>query len=321
MESKRPGNDEIVKLLDSSIRGLDTQRYEGLLELKSIQKTKNKVLEKEKMRLEEKYGAGHPRIKKLADRIEYNIGVFRDLDAEIENAGIEIPDFDTNTWMIHGRVMNKAGEPVSGMNVSLFDESGNWNKSFGYTCSDDKGYFVLRYQVKDKSEPAAENYYLTLMDENKNLIHQDSQALTVQIGMIDYREIVVEDFNCIPPETDYSDLQNGAINVPPDAWVVYGKVQYADNQPAARVTVSLYDQDLLFDDALGSVMTDDSGQYKVIYREDAFRDLFESKPDIYLKVLDMEGNQLYKSKRIKCEAGKVEELNVSLKKNKADVYL
>lgn len=314
MEQKRPGNDEIEKLLDASISGLDSQRYEGLLELKAIQKTKNKLLEKERARLEMKYGAVHPRLKKINDRLEYNKQVFRDLDVEIDKTAINIPAFDANTWMLHGRVINKAGEPIQGMNISLFDESGNWCKTFGFTCSDEKGYFALRYQVEDKSEVPTGHYYLTLTDENKNLIQRDTQAMTVQIGMIDYREMVVEDFNCIPPENEYPDWQNTAINIPPDAWVVYGQVRYAHDGPAARVTVSLYDRDLLFDDALGSVMTNDNGQFKMIYREDAFRDLFESRPDIYLKVIDMEGKELYKSKKVKCEAGKIEEFNIDLKR-------
>ena len=48
--------------------------------------------------------------------------------------------------------------------------------------------------------------------------------------------------------------------------------------------VSAYDADLFFDDLLGTATTDDKGFFEMIYSEKDFRELFDAKPDIYLKV-------------------------------------
>jgi hypothetical protein len=48
--------------------------------------------------------------------------------------------------------------------------------------------------------------------------------------------------------------------------------------------IRAYDKDLLFDDLLGTAMTDGEGYFEIVYTEKDFRELFESKPDIYLSV-------------------------------------
>lgn len=48
--------------------------------------------------------------------------------------------------------------------------------------------------------------------------------------------------------------------------------------------IRAYDKDLLYDDLLGTAITDDEGHFKVVYTEKDFRELFERKPDIYLSV-------------------------------------
>lgn len=48
--------------------------------------------------------------------------------------------------------------------------------------------------------------------------------------------------------------------------------------------VSAYDKDLLFDDLLGTTVTDDEGYFELSYTERDFRELFKKEPDIYLSV-------------------------------------
>jgi hypothetical protein len=48
--------------------------------------------------------------------------------------------------------------------------------------------------------------------------------------------------------------------------------------------VKSYDKDLLFDDLLGSAITDTQGKFDIICELSDFRDFFEKRPDIYFKV-------------------------------------
>ncbi len=48
--------------------------------------------------------------------------------------------------------------------------------------------------------------------------------------------------------------------------------------------IRAYDKDLLYDDLLGAVITDENGGFELHYTEADFSELFEHKPDIYLSV-------------------------------------
>ena len=315
MAIKRPTNEEIFAKLDFAFDGLDSQRARGLQRLKSLHSIRSDGATREKKRLKAKYGTEHPRVKKLEERLTYNAGAAKELDAEIERTKITQPSFDINTWMVHGRVLNKEGKGISGLTVSLYDEKGTWIEQLGYACTDERGYFAIRYkadQEKGSEIPEDQKLILTLTDAKSKVLHRETEPLFVKIGQIVFRLIVLEDKGdvCTPPEPDW----DHATAIPPDAWLVRGGVTDQNNQPAKGMVISLYDKDLLFDDVLGTTLTNDDGRFKIIYRTEAFRDLFEAKPDLYLKVLDNRGNTLFRSeKQIRVEAGRVEDFQINIK--------
>jgi hypothetical protein len=100
---------------------------------------------------------------------------------------------------------------------------------------------------------------------------------------------------------------------PPGQWVVKGVITGENGKGMAGVTVSLYDKDLLFDDYLGTRITDENGNFEFAYQEEGFKDLLEKKPDIYLKVLDKKGKPIFSSKKaVKCGAGRIEVFNIKI---------
>lgn len=62
--------------------------------------------------------------------------------------------------------------------------------------------------------------------------------------------------------------------------------------PLAGLFVKAYDKDLLFDDLLGSGVTDKQGVFEIIFGPDDFREFFEARPDIYFKVFRGAGGRL-----------------------------
>ncbi|MBV9957042.1 MAG: hypothetical protein JO360_01420, partial [Acidobacteria bacterium] len=96
-------------------------------------------------------------------------------------------------------------------------------------------------------------------------------------------------------------------------WTVRGRVTDRSGQAASDLIVSLYDEDLFFDDLLGQTTTDEDGRYSFAYHAEDFRDLFEKKPDLYLKVMDRRGRTLYDSAcDVYFEAGRTEVIDIDL---------
>ena len=63
-------------------------------------------------------------------------------------------------------------------------------------------------------------------------------------------------------------------------------------RPLAGLIVRAFDRDLLFDDKLGFATTDEQGSFEIHFGVEAFRDLLESRPDLYLRIYDAEGTGL-----------------------------
>jgi hypothetical protein len=79
--------------------------------------------------------------------------------------------------------------------------------------------------------------------------------------------------------------------------------------PLPRLFVKSYDKDLLFDDLLGSAITDQHGKFDIVCELTDFRDFFDVKPDIYFKVFGSDRITLIHSteKSVKWNMGKISE--------------
>lgn len=314
MTTKVPNDEEMLAKLDSGFASLDEQRANGLVRMKDFQTTQTTMLEKEQVRLEKKYSADHPKVKKIAERLIYNQGLRPELDREIEKSKIVIPETDANTWTVHGRVMKADGVAISNLSVSLYDDEEQWVSQLGHSCTDELGHFVLQYKIaEDERLPLSDSQklFLTVTDSNHNRLYRATEPLYVRIGSVDYRLIVIKDpiQSCTPPETEDIGMTY------PDAWVACGKVFDEEEKPHHGLMVTLYDKDFLFDDVLGTVVTDENGVFKIIYRTEAFRKLFEEKPDLYLKISDAKGNLVYSSEdSVRPNANHMEHFRIMIKR-------
>jgi hypothetical protein len=80
--------------------------------------------------------------------------------------------------------------------------------------------------------------------------------------------------------------------------IVTGRiVERSGGKPVAGAVVEVYDKDLLLDDFLGNVTTDDEGRFRVDFTWADYKDtVFDGRPDIYLKVLNPGTGKKTKSK-------------------------
>jgi hypothetical protein len=69
-------------------------------------------------------------------------------------------------------------------------------------------------------------------------------------------------------------------------------------EPLPGLQVRAFDKDLLFDDKLGVAITDAAGGFRIDYGAVNFSHLFETTPELYIRVFDASGKKLlYTSER------------------------
>ena len=94
-----------------------------------------------------------------------------------------------------------------------------------------------------------------------------------------------------------------------------GTVREAESGIGIRgLFVKAYDKDLLFDDLLGSTFTGDDGELEIVAEAADFRDFFERRPDIYLKIYAPDRRTLLASTKnaVRWNAGRYETFDVRI---------
>ncbi len=305
---------DISGKFEGQLKGADEERLKGLEELSLLRRVKAGSLKQEKERLIEKLGPDDPRVEKLRNKEKNEILLSRNLALETQRAGTDVSGFDRKSWNLFGHVRDMSSQGVPGLTVGLFDENGNWIKKLGYGCTDKDGYFSIIYPFKGKEEKKIsdlQKIFIHVSDKNYKTLYKDSDPLYPVTGQMDYREIYLTDEDaCTPPEPG-----RDVPSAKPGTWIVKGRVTDQGGRGLASLTVSVYDKDLVFDERLGTILTDKDGNFMASYEYKEFPDLFDANPDIYLKVLDRRGKLLYSSrKKVRCKPGGMETFDLKIKR-------
>jgi hypothetical protein len=78
----------------------------------------------------------------------------------------------------------------------------------------------------------------------------------------------------------------------PTRFRVLGTIEEEETgRPLADLVVRAFDRDLVLDDKLGFATTDADGRFEIRFDRKDFRDLGESRPDLYLRVYDRSGTR------------------------------
>lgn len=300
---------ETLDYIDASADQLDEQRLAGLEEEQNNQLIKDEVLQREKTRLEAKYGNTHPEVQAAESRIAYNKEMFTGLNNEIEKATIKTEPLSNNAWRVHGRVFDQDNKPVKGVTVFFADQNNGWIEILGSSCTTESGYYSLTADEKIIDKIAkTQSLFLNVSDKNKKVIYKSDESFSPSRGIIVTKDIYLKDDGCILPPVTNKEPQ-----LPSDPWIVRGRVTDQNDRGLKGLTVSLFDKDRFFDDKLGTTITNENGNFELTYRTEAFEFLFEKKPALYIDVLDSKNTKLYTSENtIRAEAGRVEEIIIKI---------
>ena len=82
----------------------------------------------------------------------------------------------------------------------------------------------------------------------------------------------------------------------------------------AGLEIRAWDKDVIFDDYLGSSLTDPSGRFRILFTDEFFANAFDQRPDIYLRVYDVATEREVYSSRdtVRWNAGTEEHFDVAI---------
>ena len=123
------------------------------------------------------------------------------------------PTVDEDGYVFHGFVRDLEGQAVPQLTVALYDQSGNWIREIGYGCTDERGYFLMRYPNGQKGKArtvksraamftnvtgiATDNpppkllAKIYVLDAKKTTLHVEKEPLQPELGEVDFRIIIL----------------------------------------------------------------------------------------------------------------------------------
>jgi hypothetical protein len=310
------------KDLDKSLLKLTTEYLPILDNFKDLQIIKRVQLQYEAESLSKKLGKDHPRTKQLNARLKKNLDIINALVVEGQIARIKVPEISDTDTLIHGRVTDRNYRGIWGVNTCLADADEHILSSLGIQRLDDTGYysFVINLKTfKEISDVFDKGIFLAICSKKCKVIHRKCEPVKITEGetllidlILDREELIKGGEAREKPDTkeDKDDSKSDS-----DAWIVSGQVIDEDEHGIKGLSVRLFDKDNQYDDKIGSALTDDRGNFKIVYKMQDFRKGQEPGPDLYLNVRDSKGNTFFTSeKAVRYDAGHEEVFNVTIKK-------
>lgn len=194
-----------------SFEGLDEVRARQMDEAFKLQNSADHSYNREHARLKDKYGEKDPRTVAMKARIDTNALHTQNLFLEYTGASTALPRVD-KAWVVDGFVRTAKGGPASNITVAVYDTD-VWQRQFGFSCTDKKGYFSL---VVPDAGAQSKAFFMRASKGGKTL---PSNTVTVipQFNTSDRVEIVIGPDNnaegeCVPPAGG----SGPASSVPPD---------------------------------------------------------------------------------------------------------
>ena len=224
--------DESIRGLTAGIAEVDGARAQGYDELSTLRAAKQTQLARRETLLTVKYGADHPRVAEVRAQQTVNLSLAQQLNVIRVQTSTPPPTVDASGYVLHGYVRNPSRQPLPALTVALYDANGAWFRDAGYGCTDENGYFIIRYAgnqkpgtnpIPGKNDPAvptssgevppapvpgrdkpagnpgqtstdnSRTFEIRVYDSKQKLLYRDPTPLAASLGQVDFREIIIPD--------------------------------------------------------------------------------------------------------------------------------
>ncbi|HYY41337.1 MAG TPA: hypothetical protein VE775_01320 [Pyrinomonadaceae bacterium] len=179
----------IAQEIERGIDGADAERITELELLLHARRTRERMLKQELERLSQLLPGDSPRLAALANKLDANAVLLRNLLVDIERNKVGLLQVDEKTFALHGfvRHLNFLGRPK--LTVALYDANGRWLDQLGYAHTTPAGYFLIKTGIGNQS--SAPPGYLRVTDESGQTLHVDTKLIVPRPGRIVFREIII----------------------------------------------------------------------------------------------------------------------------------
>lgn len=187
MEEQNRFSDELIRIFEEAMEPLGEMRLAMLAQYAGLQKRRAERLTRVHARLEKGLGEDDARVKELRAAAAAVDARSRSARETVERA-VRRPRLDPEKWTVFGRIEDKNGEPLEGLQVRIHDASRRFDKLLG--TSDEFGEFSFPLS----REEVVENHdlYVEVSLPEERRLFTSERGMRFSPGRAQYFSIEVE---------------------------------------------------------------------------------------------------------------------------------
>ena len=201
MTRKTAGTIDPIEQLDQSLTFLQDQRTQQLLTAYQYQVIDHQALDRERTRLSQKYGDGHPRVQAMTARLAHNKTLFKAMEQEISRSETRQAPLPKGGWRVQGRVVDASEKPLPEKTVFLAGSRRKPLEELGYACTDKGGQYTITLNTEQVANYQDQPLYMLVSDDEQGQAEEPLRAVADTVALRDIH-VGGKQQNCDPPFTE-----------------------------------------------------------------------------------------------------------------------
>lgn len=188
------GTADLQDAFAATLQSADSTAAQGVQMLQQVHQSRLALRTRTAATLTAKYGAGDPRAQAAQAAVTTTTLTVNRVAMVSQQLTTLAPQVSANGWALHGRVFDAQGQPLAKYTVFLVDSQNVFQESYGFTYTDETGYFLLENagtEGKATSRVASVPLMVEIANNKGQPVYRSATAVQPAIGIASYQNIML----------------------------------------------------------------------------------------------------------------------------------
>jgi|SRR5450631_2651585 hypothetical protein len=188
-----PTPDQIRETTAATLASADAGSSQTLLNLKMVHQARLSQLKRTAETLMKQYGPDDPSVYAAEAAVKVGSAKVARISVVHQELDTPTPQVAADGWALHGRVYSSELKPHAKYTVFLVDDQKTYQEAYGFTYTDDTGYFLFNVAgVKGKDAAQVTTPLFIAMTNTKGEpVYLSSTGFEPTVGSATYQEITL----------------------------------------------------------------------------------------------------------------------------------
>jgi hypothetical protein len=180
---------QISQTTAAALAAADTGSAQTLLNLKMVQQARLSQLKRTAATLKKQYGPDDPSVKAAESAVNLGAAKVARIAAAHQELDTPAPQAAVDGWVLHGRVYNSDLKPHAKYTVFLVDSQKTYQEAYGFTYTDDTGYFLFNVAATESN--ATSTLFIAMTNTKGEPIYLGTTPFEPAPGSVTYQNITI----------------------------------------------------------------------------------------------------------------------------------